>query len=657
MIQNLTRIWASIAKPEGLEESRIDDYFDIGFAPLPHKLLQPEQFESEVSKLASRFRAKSNQDRKVADLIDNNNEGLLLNEYHRGIPVDGLPAYAKGIWEQIMSNKDLDLPTQQELLAQFRCGEIARECILAFDEVVVPLEREQADAKLDGKALLIADLGTKTSHARSTALRAFETQASRYHKGVFARQMAELTESLDGRLKVVYQRQLESASKSGLIKFVERVTSLVKSGPKAGMQLDFASIVEKEKNNALDIYEEVAQKSAIEGTTWSVYSTQLAVFKKDLDKESKKLRQDEMRRLATRVEKWIKARLDESVGLEFNKLGSGRGGSRAPASGLKAASEADHWDRVWLVFTAKVAEAEQRFIERAKSLDASADEAEYGLWRLRRLAWGSLKTKINEESAEGTLGLKLRENFEDRFKYDDEGVPKIWRPSDDIDGYFSKARDQTLKLIPLLSRFRLSSTFEPPPLDAWIGGRPESAASDEDELEPIGGVDDTDSSLEEETMVLSDARQADVTARFRKMADGVYVEAKRGALGGVTQIPVWMWGLLLVLGQNEVFAVARNPVLILLLVLAGAGLYGTYQLNLWGPIIRMTTAAWEQGLEVGKERLREFLANSETGRQAIAMEGRGPLTGQPRKQEDAVPMETLDTDGRRNARVEEDGWE
>jgi general stress protein CsbA len=100
-----------------------------------------------------------------------------------------------------------------------------------------------------------------------------------------------------------------------------------------------------------------------------------------------------------------------------------------------------------------------------------------------------------------------------------------------------------------------------------------------------------------------------------------------------------MWGLLLVLGQNEIFAgelpelsnienypadiafltVARNPFLILLLALIGAGMYVTYNMNLWGPIIQMTTAAWAQGLQIAKAKLREWLQETETGRQAIAM--------------------------------------
>jgi protein SEY1 len=195
-----------------------------------------------------------------------------------------------------------------------------------------------------------------------------------------------------------------------------------------------------------------------------------------------------------------------------------------------------------------------------------------------------------------------------------------------------------------LSRFTLSETEAAPPLEAWIGPRPAGLSrSDEEDLAPIGGVDEDaiDSSLSDETRVLSDAKVADVTSRFRKMADGVYVEAKRGALGGMSTTPLWMWGLLLVLGQNEILAVVRNPFMLVFAALAAAGLYITYQLNLWTPIIRMTAAAWDQGLQVGKERLREFLLSSEAGRRAVAMQEQG----QP--QEEGISLDSLSTEGKK----------
>lgn len=63
----------------------------------------------------------------------------------------------------------------------------------------------------------------------------------------------------------------------------------------------------------------------------------------------------------------------------------------------------------------------------------------------------------------------------------------------------------------------------------------------------------------------------------------------------------------------------RNPAYFFLLFVCAVGAYITYQLNLWGPIIKMTEAASNQAVTEGKKRLREFLESSDTGRQAIAM--------------------------------------
>lgn len=113
--------------------------------------------------------------------------------------------------------------------------------------------------------------------------------------------------------------------------------------------------------------------------------------------------------------------------------------------------------------------------------------------------------------------------------------------------------------------------------------------------------------MEEEMTVISDPRCADISARFKKTADGIYVEAKRGAIGGVTQVPLYFYGLLLALGWNEIVAVLKNPLYFIMLAVLGAGAYVTYNLNLWGPMIRMADAASKQAVDIAKERLREFL--------------------------------------------------
>ncbi|KAL1306423.1 hypothetical protein AAFC00_005124 [Neodothiora populina] len=640
LLADLSKIWSTLSKPPGLESSKIEDYFDFAFAALPHKILQPDAFTASVEKLGTRFREGS---KKKSDLflMDEQNEPILLPEYHRRIPADGFSHYANGIWEQIESNKDLDLPTQQELLAQFRCDEIAREVLVAFDEVVAPLETRQTDAAKSGHPVVIAELGRLLNQARKAVLEDFQVEASRYHQGVYKRKSAELESQIDTRLKTLYKGQLTAAHKEGVAAFTEAVTAAVKSGQKKGTNYDFQAIVQGEKKMANDRFEQEARRAVIEGAPWSEHAQELNLFKKDLDQVSSQLRKDELRRLTTRVERWVRSHISEGIGAHFNKLGTGRGGSGAPESGTRGDVERDLWDRIWQTFTETVSHAEGRFSERATSLDASPEEVEVGIWRLKRKSWAVLRAKIDEEVMEGNILLKLRENFEDKFRYDDEGVPRIWRPTDDIEGVYTRARESTLELIPLLSKFKLSATETLPDLESWIGKQPPSATpADEEDLTPIGGVDEEDGrSLEEELTVLSHAKAEDLRQRFKKTADGVYVEAKRSAIGGVTQVPLYFYGLLLALGWNEIVAVLRNPLYFVSLILLSIGAYVTYTLNLWGPMIRMTNAASSQGLDIFKEKLREFLETSDTGRQAVAMSGGGAALG--------MKMDDLDSRGKR----------
>jgi hypothetical protein len=553
----LTKIWSTLSKPPGLEKSRIEDYFDFAFAALPHKILQPEKFTAEVGKLGIRFRAGNRTARQYELSNDQELEGgVFLPEYHRRIPADGFSVYAEGVWEQIVHNKDLDLPTQQELLAQFRCDEIAREVLVAFDEAITPLEEKQAEGIRIGSPIVLPSLGVAGKAARTKCIKAFETEASRYHKGVYTRKRTELEGKVDTRLKALYQGQLSAAHKAGVALFSEAVSSAVKAGQKKGGAYEFAEIVEEQKTAALERFETEAKSLFIEGVAWSNFRSHYMLYEKDLDEVSGRLRKEEMRRLATRVERWVRSRLGESIGLEFNKLGSGRAGSSAPDDEGKAATEKDLWDRIWILFTSTVKEAEERFLERAQSFNASQDEKDVGLWRLRRKSWGVLRARIDEEVMEGNILLKLRENFEDKFRYDEAGVPRIWRPTDDIEGLYTKARESTLALIPLLSRFRLAATYGPPPLPDWIGNAPVSMTPEDDEdMTPIGGVDEEEGkSLEEEMAVLSEAKRQDLVVRFKKTADGVYVEAKRSAIGGVAQVPLYFYGLLLALGWNEILA-------------------------------------------------------------------------------------------------------
>lgn len=103
---------------------------------------------------------------------------------------------------------------------------------------------------------------------------------------------------------------------------------------------------------------------------------------------------------------------------------------------------------------------------------------------------------------------------------------------------------QTLELVPLYSKIKPSESslefkLDPPP----------ASLTDED----------PDFDVQSTVVIFTETKQMDINSRFRRDADAYYVEAKRSVVSSVAQIPVWMYGVLVVLGWNEAMFVLFNP--------------------------------------------------------------------------------------------------
>jgi hypothetical protein len=61
---------------------------------------------------------------------------------------------------------------------------------------------------------------------------------------------------------------------------------------------------------------------------------------------------------------------------------------------------------------------------------------------LRRRAWNHFRSKIGEQLSDPAILGKLKNNFEDKFRYDAAGVPRVWGPGDDIDAVFRVAKEE-----------------------------------------------------------------------------------------------------------------------------------------------------------------------------------------------------------------------
>lgn len=73
--------------------------------------------------------------------------------------------------------------------------------------------------------------------------------------------------------------------------------------------------------------------------------------------------------------------------------------------------------------------------------NATTTELSSALESLRFNAWSSLRAKIDEQTTESIMLVRLKLIFEEKFRYDKDGVPRVWAADDEIEGVFTKAKD------------------------------------------------------------------------------------------------------------------------------------------------------------------------------------------------------------------------
>ncbi|KEG09179.1 Protein SEY1 [Trypanosoma grayi] len=187
--KSFDKIWSSIVKPEAFKESSIDALFELRYHVLPHYKLQRAAFD----KAATAFR-----DWFVAPKCDNflfRHMGMF-----RGVPLDGVPKYMSSCWEVISKSKDLDIPTQREMLARHRCIDARKAAEDAFMETC----REYGERLQQGE--LVPQLSAVLERAMDDRLRDFHSQTRLYTVSVVQETSVQLEEELlAAELKLLWQ--------------------------------------------------------------------------------------------------------------------------------------------------------------------------------------------------------------------------------------------------------------------------------------------------------------------------------------------------------------------------------------------------------------------------------------------------------------------
>jgi GTPase Era involved in 16S rRNA processing len=530
--KDMDTIWKGIAKPDKYKTSQISDFFEFAFASLPHKILLPEKFELKCTQLRDRF------------LNAENPDNVLQRCHRKDIPADGFYKYTKEIWNTIKMNKDLDLPTQKEMLAIYRCEEILNESYAEFTKKIFVLKSPLTEGQL------IEHFSDSANKLVDDILEHYDSQAKRYHEEVRKKKRSHLLEKLNADLFAIFQQQMKFVI-AQVQKKCEKL--LKKELPENKSCRNFVEIAEKIRRECLEYYMQQFKNTYIERFEWKFVDEQREM-EKWISTRLDAARETQISLLQKDVNKF----LERSLSIQISKI-------------IERSEHKELWRQIRDAFAAAMSTAHEKLEDFLKSLQSSSDEIQQKKEELKN-ASHTIVYNIMKEKANNIVYLMERK-FNSTFKLDEHGVPRNWKPQDDIKTIYMNAKKEAEKLLDLLSIVRLQEDDESLTMFRQTESGIEALEKQPDVPEAIVVIP-----LEQALQHLE---------RFRDQSQGSYLQALREQEHASTQksIPLYFIILLMILGFDEFVYVLKNPFLFIIIVLLGLVGYLVYVLNLW-PIFR-----------------------------------------------------------------------
>ncbi|WBW72176.1 ER fusion GTPase, atlastin Sey1 [Schizosaccharomyces osmophilus] len=520
---DLMNVWSSLSKPPGLEDSKITDFFDLGFTGLPHKILCSEAFDTAVDSLRTRF---SNSD--APDYVFD-------PSYHKRIPADGFSLYTREIWDTIENNKDLDLPTQQQLLAQYRCDEIIAEAMEPFTKACSVLKSEFLPGNI------CENLASRMRELFEQVVKDYDRQAKRYNSAIYEKKKQELLRSVDTSLYVFFQAQLNALQKQLVASFVKTAESFPSDKP-------FKELSSREIEKSKCRMQEEAQSLMIAGIDWD--SAQfLLKLSEELESSCDSVCKQKLLSKIAEMRTSLQTQVAESLEIALQKPNLKVWDGLLDELSTHQKQAADELVRVFPLF-----------------MDSAEPEvAQDYIHDFHKDVWMAFRKKVVLEMSDLLLQQRLRVYFEETFRYDADGMPKLFKKSDTLDLDYRESVSKSLELIKVLSCMKYSD------------GRTPELGFD------VKEIDSSFSSPNDFLTILNRKRISDTSVNLKRTADLIYLDSKRSVVSTQTRIPPYFWALLLVLGWNEFMAVIRNPFFFMLLLIGGSLLYILYATGMIRP--------------------------------------------------------------------------
>lgn len=531
IMANLNAIWDRVEKPATMAQMSLHDFYDFDFVSLPHKIHKNAEFLHAVKVLQSRF----------IDASMGNDYIFANPAYHSSVPASDFSHFASSIWTEIINQRDLDIPSQKELLSLHRCEEIASQVRAEFTDFLRKHQQEDLPEP-SSKITLIANMkgfGQAANDVFQAVLEEYAADVQRYLPKIVAAKKKELENNMIADalpLLKLYANAVKDnifeTFEATLSRKVEDEAVSVSSftAESAAAQSTPVSYGKFSKNMCEWGVEEYSKRSEPVSTLGGIRVEEIAenIKKQLIDQMSAKidlLRQSLLRRFEENLIKFSQSYFD---GIETVLL-SGKD---------------DVWEEVSRQYSELSDQVEQIIRSKAVTLDLKGDALPKFIKKiLDKSLRSQLETTIQDSLREKSLKVILKQVFETAFKRDENGLPRRWVVGMDVSDYYQKALKRTEAIL---------KVYQIPALTFL----PTGASND--------GAEEDDSENSSFKKPLFDRSvYSDVLESVKREAEVAYVDvADRLDSKSVNfKIPQIFWVILFLLGMNEIWYIVTSPLL------------------------------------------------------------------------------------------------
>lgn len=524
---DMKKIWTSITKPETYAASEITDFFVFEFVSLPHKLHSAEQFDQQCGQLRDRF-LRRDHPKKILD-----------QAYKKDIPADGFSRYAEDIWSAIQANKDINLPSQKEMLAMYRCEEIMNQSLKEFSKQLDELKRPLLESNK-----IIPDFSSRSTTLVDAALELYDAQAKRYHAEVFKQKRGNLLERAGSELERLFFDQVKLIT-SQTLNDLEEV--LQQKFPSHATTPNFLAVARQVHEEQLKEYSNRISACLVSRFEWS-FKTALIEFEEAVKRRMETTRTQQAELHSQEVSNSFKSKIESELQTILTKA------TRPQAE----THDVSVWPKIAAMVRDLSNDAQQRLLTNLEEIGLAKEPAGS---RASNLVLGV--PELVKQRMRGALGTKLAAVMEARvaskFANDPHGGSRRWGPLDDVRAAFAASKDGAFEILQQFSVLRLDEG-KTSKLN-WLQKKDNTWEVDADA-----------NAVPADLSIFSRDEVEQIYDQFEKaskiMLDGALRDQENAKYSSQTFLIVGF--IVLVFGWNEIGWLLSNPFVLILVVILGA---------------------------------------------------------------------------------------